>query len=423
MKSEKFLYIKKNTDNSGFSIVELIIAVAILAAVVIPVLRSFTMAAVTNSKAQKVQDVTSVAERIMEEVKGCSIKELYSEATTSSNKDSIVFLSGDDAKNYLSSSTYSTDSDNFNNAPYVLLYDNVTATQGRTYNICVKIDPEEYDKASATDASNINSTELPQLYDIQDSSDHVVLSWEMSKYDSNSLNNLVEINTKEDNKKTNIKNTIMGNGTKGKGIKTTTITFSDSGSNSVDVSCDVSYESGDNAYTKTLKYNVYSGKLENLEVNKNSNGGPHAYLFYKMSAIGNSEYMPNEVVNVVDTTSSGVHNVYFMLQNDGNIHDLKYRGDSKIADIELKYNGNTIAKSNSESYILTKTHWDKSDLGVTRDVDFYTNLTSNNPNVEQGKLFDVKKKSRVYKVTVSVFDGNNLQTELVSSMRAGEEAK
>ena len=453
MNNKKYIKYNIPSNNSGFSIVELIVAVAIIAAVFTPVLKSFTTAAITNAKAQRTQDVTSVAERMMEEVKGYSVKDLFAEATTSSRKYEILFLSGDDAEGYLSGGEYTSDSDNYDEPPYVLLYKNTTATQGKAYDVAVKIDNEPYDNDASTNASNINSAALPQLYDIQDSKDHAVLSWEMSKYDSSAFNNLVEENTKKDE----LKPTIVGI-VKDKGKKITEIILEDGPVvtetengrevtyTTANIDCVVKYETGNETYTKMLEYDVYSSNLKNLKVDDNdkSNGGPHLYLFYKMGVIDNNDYkddedddttnhsgyMPHEYIDIIDTTSDGIHNVYLMLQNDGNLNDLKYSDGVKKADIELGYYrnkektiGGTVVKRTSDAFTLSQTHWDKNNLAILGNNEFYTNLTSNDVNIEQGKLYEVKKKNRVYKVTVSVYDGENLATELVSSMNAGDEAK
>lgn len=428
MKFESLLYKKLNTDNNGFSIVELMIAVAILAIVFTPILRNFTMAGITNAKAQATQNATSVAEKIMEEIKSYSIEDIYKEATdaSSARKDDILFLSGDDADGFLAGSSFSTDSSNYDKPPYVVIYKNITATQGKTYEVRVKIDAEAYSQ-SGDDASNINGAALPQLYDIQDSKDHVVLSWEMSKYDPSAINNLAEENAKTDVEKENIKN-LISNGTI-KPIKTTKITFTGSGTNAVDVKCDITYETGSTSYPKKLTYNVYSGHLDNLTVNEKSNGGPHAYLFYVMSAFNNAEYIPHEIIDVVDTTSSGVHNVYLMLQNDSENHlnDLKYSNAGRTADIELQYNDvQLVGRNGNPAFTLTEgqTHWDKdamNDKGIITNNAFYTNLTGS--SIKQGKLFDVKRKNRVYEVTVGVYEGSSLVTELISSMNTGDEAK
>lgn len=416
MKSEHLLSSKQNTDNSGFSIVELIIAVAILAAVFTPILRSFALGAKTNAKAQQMQNVTSVAEKIMEEVKAYSIEELYTKAAASAE---IVFLSGSEAEAYIDSGSNaepSSESSDYDDAPYVLYYKDITATQGKTYNVCATINNKTYDVDTATDASNINSVKLPQLYDVQDSKDHLVLSWEMSKFDPGALNNLVEANTKEDSQKDTVKNEI-----KSKGVKTTTIEFDNAADGkSADITCNVKYESGDSTkYPKTLEYNVYSGTLETIEVDDKNNGGPHAYLFYMMSPIANDEYLPHEVINIVEKNKPADvnHNVYLMLQNDGNLEDLKYSDGSKAADIEIQYNGTTLVKRDGDSDVLTQ-----DDMDTLEANSFYTNLTSSNRDLND-KLYDEKRKNRVYEVKVTVCDGTDSLTELVSSMNAGNEAK
>lgn len=422
MRMTRLLNDKLNTDNSGFSIVELIIAIGILAAVSIPVLKSFSMASVTNSKAQKLQNVTSVAEKSMEEIKGYSIEQLYEEATTSSRKDSILFLSGADAEGYLAGGSFSADSADYKEPPYVVIYQNVTATQGTTYEVRAVIDDEPYNQSGNEDASDINSVALPELYDIQDSKDHIILSWEMSKYDKVALSKLSEENTKTDSENTTVKDYIRDYG-----IKTTTITLTTppGSSNLVDIKCKVKYQPDESMtlYKKTLEYDVYSGQLKNLAINKKSDGGPHVYLFYKMAVLDGDDYMPHEIIDVVDNTTSGTHNVYLMLQNDGFLNDLKYSTATKAADVELKYKGTSLAKHNGNpNYRISKTQWNKDDLAAFGDNTFYTNLTSNDDTIEDGKLYKVKRKNRVYKVTVSVYENGVFVTDLNSSMNAGNEA-
>ena len=55
-------------NNKGFSLIELLICVAILGIAAVPLMQTFGNAAKTNGKAQKLQNATSLAESIMEEV-------------------------------------------------------------------------------------------------------------------------------------------------------------------------------------------------------------------------------------------------------------------------------------------------------------------------------------------------------------------
>ena len=63
-------------NNNGFSLVELLVAVAILSVIVVPIMKSFTTSAITSAKAQSMQNATSLAEKQMEIVKTKTIKQL-----------------------------------------------------------------------------------------------------------------------------------------------------------------------------------------------------------------------------------------------------------------------------------------------------------------------------------------------------------
>ena len=66
----------KGKNNNGFTLVELMIAIAILAVIVGPFMHSFVTAARTNAKAQQIQNATLLATNIMEEVKANDVGDL-----------------------------------------------------------------------------------------------------------------------------------------------------------------------------------------------------------------------------------------------------------------------------------------------------------------------------------------------------------
>ena len=68
---------RSRLSNSGMSLVEVVIAMAILSIVVVGVMQSLTMAMVYNKKARTKQDTTIKAESIMELFKGYNMDELY----------------------------------------------------------------------------------------------------------------------------------------------------------------------------------------------------------------------------------------------------------------------------------------------------------------------------------------------------------
>lgn len=63
-------------DNKGFSLIELMVAVVILALIVTPILHSFLTVVRTNAKSRRLLRTTTVAENIMEGLSGLSIEEI-----------------------------------------------------------------------------------------------------------------------------------------------------------------------------------------------------------------------------------------------------------------------------------------------------------------------------------------------------------
>lgn len=70
---------RRKGNNKGLSLVELIVAVAILAIIVLPLLRSFMVSTETNMKAKKQQQAVELAQNIMEEMEVSDLQTLAKE--------------------------------------------------------------------------------------------------------------------------------------------------------------------------------------------------------------------------------------------------------------------------------------------------------------------------------------------------------
>lgn len=87
MENGKNIYVKKSHnrltigDNSGFTLVELLIAMIILVVALIPMLNSFAVNAKVNRKAKIKLRSTMIAQDIMEGIKGYSTKDIYKQFT------------------------------------------------------------------------------------------------------------------------------------------------------------------------------------------------------------------------------------------------------------------------------------------------------------------------------------------------------
>ena len=386
-------------NNNGFSLVELLVAVAILSVIVVPIMKSFTTSAITSAKAQSMQNATSLAEKQMEIVKTKTIKQLIED-------DGFI-------------------KDESNNS-YKGKYKGVTATNGEKFDVYVYITSDKYSKESAADVSDINSIELPKLYDIQNSKPHAVISWEINEYDMSAVQTLAYKTTKTAAEICN------------KGKKITNINMSDEGS----VTCTVEYCGADSSEGSkdNLKYQVYTNVLgkayEITDLNKDD-GGPHLYILYTMSEHINgkeNQYFKNEEIHITDNTkrpdSSKKYrqNIYIVMQ-----HDLKDMRDGN-SNLKVYIDGTAICIKKDDYPDKTKLilpddiedepFANKWQLNTDEDSYLYTNFLPASEDVD-ASIFYGEKKDRIYQVMVRLVktgdpepkDDDKVKAELISTMK------
>lgn len=410
-------------DNSGLSIVEVLVAVAILAIVFVPLLKTFTQASTINARAQKLQNVTSLAEGVMEDVKGKSIQELHDLAV---ERADVSFLPLD--------KDGTLKKGNLNNVPpYTVTYENVTATQGITYDAVVTIATENYKNKTKGaddigDVSDANIRELPQINKV-DSNRNAVLSWELNKYDNKALENLAVENFAPKNSVTDPDIATLKESYKDTAEKYINIEIKeDTDTSSTKVSCEVEYKTGKNASDKSLKYLVYTGYF--VEPLASEPAGPNIYLFYTLSenvkdgASNIADPIKKENIKIEDKTTGKKHNVYFIVQ-DG-INELSTINGSEVT-INVSGSGYSETISYNKTSIIpdaitllagASTPDDESD-----DVYFFSNLKDKNGN--SGELFTSKSKDRIYYVTVEIKEHGKPEVlgTYTSTMQTGAEAE
>ena len=415
-------------DNSGLSIVEVLVAVAILAIVFVPLLKTFTQASTINARAQKLQNVTSLAEGVMEDVKGKSIQELHDLAV---DDPKVSFLPLDKDGTLTKG--------NLNNVPpYTVTYENVTATQGITYDAVVTISTDNYKSTDRSDArkanklshnddigdvSDANIRELPQINKV-DSNKNAVLSWELNKYDNKALENLAAENSVSGSDIATLKDSYKDTAEKHINIEIK----EDTDTSSTKVSCEVEYKTGKNASDKSLKYLVYTGYF--VEPLASEPAGPNIYLFYTLSenvkdgASNIADPIKKENIKIEDKTTGKKHNVYFIVQ-DG-INELSTINGSEVT-INVSGSGYSETISYNKTSIIpdaitllagASTPDDESD-----DVYFFSNLKDKNGN--SGELFNSKSKDRIYYVTVEIKEHGKSEVlgTYTSTMQTGAEAE
>lgn len=164
-------------SNKGFTLVELLIAVTVLAVVIVPMAHIFIQAAVKNGKAKKEHNASVVAQNVMEQYKFTSLEKL------------VV-----DHNNFDADSIEQIDTDgDFLADKYVFnAYDsNMTKSGGKyyirgaskeKYFVTVTVDPNTYKSAPGASQTLINSYITPNLSDIYDGN-NIVVADEVKRYD------------------------------------------------------------------------------------------------------------------------------------------------------------------------------------------------------------------------------------------------
>lgn len=136
---------KKN--ERGYTLIELIIAIAILAIIAIPLMHGFVTAAKTNAKAREIEQATTVGQNTMEEIKATPIEDLIKDVVPDSAE---ITLGNGDTVEMLS---------------YKIVHEDVV-TDGVPYRVDVRIENEPGGGDGDPRLTDYNQSELAQLYDM-----------------------------------------------------------------------------------------------------------------------------------------------------------------------------------------------------------------------------------------------------------------
>ena len=139
-------------NNKGFSLVELLIAVTILAIISIPFLRSFVTAANINGKSRQAQRATTVAQDLMEGLKAYDFDEIYDMYTKAvdpedpDNVAEMLLVNKNVIKGEYGVLSEPADPANIDE-PYVFYMQSLNyPSTGSYYDVKVTIDPRGYMK-------------------------------------------------------------------------------------------------------------------------------------------------------------------------------------------------------------------------------------------------------------------------------------
>jgi prepilin-type N-terminal cleavage/methylation domain-containing protein len=373
---------RKLNNDKGFSLVELIIVVSILAIAAVPLMKSMGMAAKTNAKAQSIQNATSLGESIMEEMKSTPIDTLRAD-------------------------TDWTFTDNTSN--YVLTRSGVTATQGEKFDVKVTIDKASYSGNTtpvANKADNVKSANtllLPRIDEIDTLSQAVLSSEkELNKYDTEAKNYFNQKRAKYPTETATITS------------KTIDIVKKDVAyPTGVTVKATVTYiDDASNKYVRELYTGSFVPVLKDGSTTDYKPLDSNIYIFYKRNS--DTTIIPADLVETINITDSSLyknalapedkdsHRIYFIRQDKNDTTGPK-----------IVINGNSFTYA-TMSGILDDNG--KKDFG---DVRFVTNLDRDNVS-NDGHIYTEDARTRVYEITVELSKGSEVYSTLNSTVSASD---
>ncbi len=376
---------EKKNSNSGFSLVELIVVVSILAVASIPLMKSMGLATRTNAKAQSMQNATSLGESVMEEMKSLSIDEIKAKYGPT-GMDVLVD----------------------NGSSYDIDLGDMTATQGERFAVKVKIDKASYSvtpaaspsKADKVKAANI--TALPKIEEIDALGQAVISSKkELNRYDTAAQNYFNEKKAGFDPAVASTKANITS--------KTVDIVKKNAPGAypGVTVTATITYE--DDATPTKNKYvrDLYTGSF--VAVNREGSTteykplNSNIYIFYKAGCIPETINITDTSTyrNPLDTTSPDSHRVYFIRQDK-----------TDTTGPTIKMNGGTFTYTNVSSL-------DESGHKDYSGIWFMTNLSKDDIS-DEGKVYSEETKIRVYDITVELSKGGEVYSTLNSTVSASD---
>lgn len=390
---------QQRSGNKGFSIVELLVCVSIMAIAAIPLMKSLGMSAKINGRAQSIQNATSLAEGVMEEIKSMSIADLQTLQ---------VAGAGSSVAKYGFSSTGTL------TAPtYILTRSGVTSTQGETFDVKATIKTDSYVDASATEVDfntaaagneNVlaaNNVKLPVLENIDTLTQVALTQKDFTKYDADAKNYFDNCQATHRDVTIQKKDIVID--------KDYTLF---GGNPTISVKCSVTYTLDPSVTpAETFTRDLYSGTYSKTNDNDLDT---NIYLFYKKS-IGTETITINDNTGVHgDTTDANKHkhDVYFIRQDglggmSGITVTVKHSPDADICLSETSTGDNAV---DSEGKIE---RLDASSNHTATNSALYTNLGTS------GTFYKSKSSIRVYDITVEVFKAG--ETTAVSTLTSTKE--
>lgn len=178
---------KRKLNSKGFSLIEVLIAVAILAIVTLPILKAFSTSAMVNRNARRQENANTAASAIAEQFKSMTVGRLVEKYG--------------DAEKY-GENAYEYDEATGNYTFYVTSRDKeyYEGINGESFYVEVELNPKQYENQydlsgniiteNDNPANNINSYDMPKFSDINSKENYIVRDI-LYKWDNDAKGNFI----------------------------------------------------------------------------------------------------------------------------------------------------------------------------------------------------------------------------------------
>lgn len=145
-------YENREKRNGGFTLVELLVSVAILAIIVVPIMTAFVSAANANSRARRKLEATTAAQNVMEAIKSSGVSAYLASITP--------------APTPAADGTYTLDNSNAAASGTALIPQQII--NGRNYRFTAVFDPTAYTNPSKSDYNDVSVANISDMNVLKD---------------------------------------------------------------------------------------------------------------------------------------------------------------------------------------------------------------------------------------------------------------
>lgn len=385
---------RMDVTDKGFSLIEVLVCIAVIAIICVPIFKSFQLSATLNNKAHYTQQVTAYAQKELEVIKSTAVAEYRADFESAAVKDGVTYAyitSGDEwdalnteaqtAKGEFSAPAGMTeDEKDALFKPFICEKKDIKIG-GRKYTMHAKFRPAAYSKIKETTAANVN---VAGFYEIAqaDAVKYPVVSQEINSQDVTCVEKLQEKLLVLGETKTEAE--IMQDMQ-----KTVEVIIKES-AGSLKVRCDVAYAYPKNSPTAEIKSCVYRGSYE-YEADEEKK----VFLFAKaFRDLGNACENKLLIKTSMSDGSAPNADIYFVLGH-GDTDDTLYNfKDITVYDVPYV-----------ENYDVKVTAPGK--MPLAGDKYFYTNIKKNGSELEaedNGTVGTESYQATGYAVEIEMYD-------------------